>query len=66
MDSSKVLERENPDRTCLVSADRTLVRYRLLIGRCSASDRTLEVQHPVDISKVPVRENYDRTRPVTL
>ena len=57
VDSSKVLERENPDRTCLVNADWTLIRFWLLIGRCSASDRTLGVQRPVDISKVPVRGN---------
>ena len=33
VNSSKVPERENPDRTCPVSADRTLVRFRLLTGR---------------------------------
>ena len=31
-DSSKVPERENPDRMRSVSADRTLVRFRLLTG----------------------------------
>ena len=61
VDSSKVPERENPDRTRPVNADRTLIKFRLLTGRCSASDRTLEVQRPVDISKVPMRVNSDRT-----
>ena len=57
VNSSKVLERENPDQTCSVNADRTLIRFRLLTGHCSASDQTLGVQRPVDISKVPVRGN---------
>ena len=33
INSSKVSEKENPDRTCPVSADRTLVRFWLLTGR---------------------------------
>ena len=57
VDSSKVLERENPDQTRPVNVDRTLIRFQLLTGCCSASDRTLKVQHPVDISKVPIMEN---------
>ena len=61
VDSSKVPKRENLDRTRPVNADRTLIRFRLLIGRYSASDRTLGVQSPVDISKVPVRGKHDRT-----
>ena len=65
VDSSKVPERENPDRTRSVNADRTLIRFRLLTGRYSASDRTLGVQSPVDISKLPVREKRDRTRLVS-
>ena len=55
VDSSKVLERENPNQTRPVNADWTLIRFRLLTGRCSASDGTLEVQRPVSISKVPVK-----------
>ena len=65
VDSSKVPKREIPDRTRPVNADRTLIRFRLLTGRCSASDRTLGVQGPVDISKVLVRVNCDRMRPVS-
>ena len=64
INSSKVPKKENPDRTCPVNADRTLIRFQLLTGRCSASDRTLEVQRPIDISKVPVRGKRDWTRPV--
>ena len=37
----------------------------VLTGRCSASDRTLGVQRPVDISKVLVRGKRDRTRLVS-
>ena len=64
VDSSKVPERENPDQMRPVNADRTLIRFRLLIGHCSASDRTLGYQRLVDISKVLVRGKRDRTRPV--
>ena len=64
VDSSKVLERENPDRTRPVNADRTLIRFRLLTGRSSAYDRTLGVQRSVDISMVPVKGKHDRTRSV--
>ena len=66
VDSSKVLERENPDQTRLINADRMLIRFWLLTGHCTASDRTLGVQHPVDISKVPVRGKRDRTRPISV
>ena len=65
VDSSKVPKRENPDRTCLVNADRTLIRFQLLTERCSASDRMLVVQGPINISKVPVRGKRDRTRLVS-
>ena len=65
VDSSKVPERENHDQTHPINADRTLIRFQLLTGRCSASDRTLGVQRPVDISKVPVRGKHDQTRSVS-
>ena len=64
VDSSKVSEKENPNRTRPVNADGMLIRFWLLIEHCSASDQTLGVQHPVDISKVPVRGKHDRTCPV--
>ena len=66
VNSSKVPKRKNPNRTRPVNADRTLIKFRLLTGRCSASDRTLEVQRPVDISKVLVRGKHDRTCPVSV
>ena len=64
VDSSKFPERENPNRTFSVNADQTLIRFQLLMGHCSASDRTLGVQHLVDISMVLVREKCDWMRPV--
>ena len=43
VDSSKVLERENPDQMRPVNADRTLIKFQLLTGCCSACDQTLGV-----------------------
>ena len=46
----------------------TPVRFQKRIcdrARSVSTDRTLGVQRPVEYSKVPVREKYDRTRPVS-
>ena len=65
VNSSKVPERENPDRTCPVSADRTLVRFWLQTGRWTVKRPDSACQRPVNISKGPESSFRDRTRPVS-